>query len=64
MDAFVALGGSTDKTGSVDADQLISIIKDQFEMTIDIESLIREIDKDESGEIDFEEFETLLAFEH
>ena len=33
-------------------------------MTIDIESLIREIDKDESGEIDFEEFETLLAFEH
>ena len=64
LDAFVALGGSIDKTGSVDADQLISIIKDQFEMTIDIESLIREIDKDESGEIDFEEFETLLAFEH
>mmetsp|Transcript_17597 Transcript_17597/g.23763 ORF Transcript_17597/g.23763 Transcript_17597/m.23763 type:complete len:95 (+) Transcript_17597:289-573(+) len=44
LDAFVALGGSTDKSGSVDADQLIQIIKQQFEMTIDIESLIKEID--------------------
>ena len=29
-------------------------------MTIDIESLIKEIDFDESGEIEFEEFKALL----
>ena len=40
MDAFVALGGQTDKDGAIDASRLIDIIKHEFEMTIDIEKLI------------------------
>lgn len=44
----------------MDADKLIQIIKNDFEMTIDIEKLLQEIDEDGSGEIEYGEFNTLL----
>ena len=56
LQAFVAMGGEADGEGSIDADKLIDIIKNKFEMTIDIENLIEEIDEDGSGEIEFDEF--------
>ena len=37
VDAFVAMGGNSDKSGTVDATELIKTIKDEFKMTIDIE---------------------------
>lgn len=40
LDAFVAMGGQPDGDGSIDADKLISTIKNEFEMTINIEELI------------------------
>lgn len=40
LDAFVAMGGQPDGDGSIDADKLIATIKEEFEMTIDIEGLI------------------------
>ena len=40
LDAFVAMGGEPDGNGSIDAGKLIRIIKEEFEMTIDIEKLI------------------------
>ena len=40
MDAYVAMGGDEDGGGSIDAEKLIRIIKEDFEMTIDIEKLI------------------------
>ena len=55
------MGGDTDGGGCVDADKLISTIKQEFEMTIDIEALINEVDEDGSGEIEFDEFKELLA---
>ena len=60
LDAFVSLGGESEGKGNVDAKKLIDIIKHQFEMTIDIEKLIQEIDEDGSGEIEYEEFKSLL----
>ena len=33
-------------------------------MTIDIENLIKEVDEDESGTIEYDEFKDLLSFEH
>ena len=60
LDAFVAMGGEPDGEGCVDAKKLISTIKDEFQMTIDIEKLIEEIDEDGSGEIEFDEFKALL----
>jgi hypothetical protein len=39
VDAFVAMGGQPDKSGHVDAEKLIYVIKNEFEMTINIEVL-------------------------
>ena len=61
MESFVSMGGHADGSGIVDASKLIDIIKNQFEMTIDIEKLIEEIDEDGSGEIEFDEFKALLS---
>ena len=60
LDAFVACGGQANGEGFVDADKLVQIIKEQFEMTIDIEELIMEIDEDGSGKIEYDEFRELL----
>lgn len=49
LDAFVAMGGEPNGDGSIDADKLIQTIKRDFEMTIDIENLILQIDEDGSG---------------
>ena len=54
------MGGEPDGEGCVDAKKLIKTIKDEFQMTIDIERLIEEIDEDGSGEIEFDEFKALL----
>ena len=55
------MGGMEDGDGSIDAQRLIDIIKNQFEMTIDIEKLIQDIDEDGSGEIEYDEFRNLLS---
>ena len=60
LDAFVAMGGEPDGDGAIDATKLIKTIKEEFEMTIDIEKLIQEIDEDGSGQIEFGEFTQLL----
>ena len=56
LEALVAMGGQPDGDGFIDADKLIHTIKNEFEMTIDIEKLILDIDEDGSGEIEFDEF--------
>ena len=63
MDAFVAMGGDEDGNGCVDANKLIDIMKNEYKLTIDIEQLIKEIDTDGSGEIEFGEFKDLLTGE-
>ena len=37
MDAFVALGGESNKEGTISKTTLIEIIKHEFELTIDME---------------------------
>ena len=61
LDAFVAMGGQPNGEGYIDADKLIRIIKSEFEMTIDIEKLIQDIDEDGSGRIEYDEFRNLLS---
>ena len=61
LDAFVAMGGKSNGEGYIDAERLIKIIKEEFEMTIDIEKLIRDIDEDGSGRIEYDEFRNLLS---
>ena len=59
LDAFVAMGGNSDKSGEISAAKLTKTIID-FGLTIDIEKLIREADTDNSGLIDFDEFSEML----
>ena len=61
IDAFVACGGLHDKRGHVKRDTLVKIIKLDFGLTIDIEELVNKIDSDGSGEIEFDEFKSLLS---
>ena len=61
LDAYVAMGGDEDGGGCVHREKLIETIKKEFEMTIDIEALINEVDEDGSGEIEFDEFKELLG---
>ena len=61
IDAFVAMGGNADKTGEIDSQKLIDIITHQFKMTINIEELIREIDENEDGTLQYDEFKQLLS---
>jgi Ca2+-binding EF-hand superfamily protein len=60
LDAYVAVGGSEDKSGNVNASILINIIRDEFQLTIDIERLIKEVDDSANGLIEYDEFKTLL----
>jgi len=43
------MGGEPNGDGAIDAEKLIKTIKEEFEMTIDIEKLIEDIDEDGSG---------------
>ena len=41
LDAYTAIGGPADKSGHIDGQVLVKIIKEEFELPIDIEELIR-----------------------
>eukprot|EP00873_Tetraselmis_striata_P039694 jgi/Tetstr1/459958/TSEL_000464.t1 len=58
--AFVAMGGAEDRSGEVSVEKLMAVVQD-FELAIDLPSMLREVDKDKSGKIDFNEFKTLLS---
>lgn len=60
IDAFVAMGGASDKSGQVSADKLRATVK-AFELTLDIEKLIDEVDKDGSGFLDYYEFKAIMS---
>ena len=59
LDAFVALGGQPDKDGYVSKENLIQIIKAEFELTIDMEDFLRKIGGN-SEEINYYQFCVLL----
>ena len=60
MDAYTAIGGPADKSGHIDGQVLVRIIKEEFDLPIDIEELIRSVDDSGNGEIEYEEFEKML----
>lgn len=59
MDCFVSLGGQPDKEGFVSKESLIQIIKEEFELTIDMEEFLRKVGGD-SEEINYYYFCVLL----
>jgi calmodulin len=61
LDAFVALGGNRDKSGSLDIARLVRVVREEFGMTIKIDKLLDELDKDKDGKVSYSEFATLFA---
>ena len=55
LEAYVACGGDEDGGGCVNADILVRVIKEDFQLAIDIKELIMAVDEDGSGEIEFDE---------
>ncbi|PFH32478.1 EF hand domain-containing protein [Besnoitia besnoiti] len=60
VDAWTALGGARDKSGELDTKRLIKIVKDDFQMTIDIGQFIDQLDINKDGRIDYKEFAELF----
>ncbi len=48
LDAFVALGGQTDKSGTIEIDLLREIIKDDFELTISMADYLNNVESGDS----------------
>ena len=59
LDCFVSLSGQPDKEGCVSKESLIQIIKEEFELTIDMEEFLRKVGGD-SEDINYYHFCVLL----
>lgn len=59
VNAFVAMGGSPDRTGIVKKETIINLIKNEFELTFDIEELFEKSNL-HTDDLDFQAFCTLF----
>jgi hypothetical protein len=59
LEAFVAVGGGEDCGGAVNIPKMKSVVSD-FQLKVDLDSFIREMDTDGNANIDFNEFAVLL----
>ena len=59
VNAFVAMGGSADRSGIVRKETIINLIKNEFELTFDIEELFEKSSL-HTDELDFQAFCTLF----
>ena len=57
---FIACGGAEDQSGFIDKEKLVTLIKTEFALPIDIEAIIGKLDRNLDGEIDFNELNSLL----
>eukprot|EP00884_Botryococcus_braunii_P012297 jgi/Botrbrau1/21068/Bobra.0144s0067.1 len=60
IEAFLALGGNADKSGTISVEKLQATLQ-EFGLTIDLSSVLKELDKDRNGIIDYTEFKQLLT---
>jgi calmodulin len=56
LNAFVAMGGNTDKSGFVKKSTIVNIVKNVFGLTIDIEQMFEEAGIEIEDELNFYEF--------
>mmetsp|Transcript_40065 Transcript_40065/g.80846 ORF Transcript_40065/g.80846 Transcript_40065/m.80846 type:complete len:150 (+) Transcript_40065:57-506(+) len=59
--AFTACGGNPDKTGIVKCERVIHVVKEIFKLHFDIETLMKSMDEDEEGHINFEQFRSIFV---
>merc|ERR1712096_152681 len=61
LDAFVALGGEEDRSGFVERKRLVQLVREEFSMTIKIDRIFEELDKDQDGKLNYGEFSSLSS---
>eukprot|EP00760_Papus_ankaliazontas_P007839 PhM_4_TR13557/c0_g1_i1/m.83424 len=59
LQAYTGCGGGPDEAGCVDADRLRDVFSD-FQLQLDLEGMLRIVDTDGSGEIEYDEFKTMM----
>ena len=59
IDVFMSLGGNQDCSNEIQANKLLSVMKN-FDLTINIEDLVKEIDDNQNGLLDFNEFRHII----
>jgi hypothetical protein len=59
VNAFVALGGNSDGSGAIVAERLEEAVE-ELGLTLDVATLMAEIDSDGNGTIDYDEFSDLI----
>ncbi|KAK9825064.1 hypothetical protein WJX74_005608 [Apatococcus lobatus] len=59
-EAFVALGGNADASGTISADRLRKTLKG-FELTLDLESPLAKLDKEQTGILTYQQFKALMT---
>jgi len=59
VQAFVALGGNNDKSGQLELSQLVATFN-ELGLNVDVASLIKEMDDNKDGLVDFQEFSALV----
>ena len=57
---MISSGGNEDKTGYVEQKRLVQVVKEEFGMTIKIDRLVEELDKDGDGKLCYDEFAALF----
>jgi len=55
----MSLGGNKDCSNEIQSGRLLSVMKD-FELRVDIEDLLKEIDDNQNGLLDFNEFRHII----
>ncbi|KAK2954096.1 putative Dynein 18 kDa light chain, flagellar outer arm [Blattamonas nauphoetae] len=60
LEAFVVCGGNPDKTGTVETRKITKIVK-QYELPVDIESILAELDRQQTGAIDYYKFSSIFV---
>lgn len=59
VDAFAALGGNPDCSGSIRKDTILDILKEEFELIFDLEDLLDRIEI-QADNLNFSEFKKLF----
>lgn len=59
LEAFVAVGGQSDSNGEVDLTKMRAVVG-EFQLNVDLDKIIAEMDNDGSANIDFGEFASLI----
>lgn len=57
VDAFVALGGHADKSGAVNKRTLIEIVKQEFELSLDLENILEGV---QGENLDYDTFYSIF----